>query len=87
MNKYGSISNNRQLYQLSDGAKIFELLALFSKVIASLLVVQYSGRLGIFAKTRKKWQFVYNLQSLRKKGCEEVPIMKDIYVRLMLIND
>ena len=34
-----SISANRQFYQLSDGAKSFESPALFSRVIASLLVL------------------------------------------------
>ena len=33
------ISANRQLYHISDGAKSFESPALFSKVIASLLVL------------------------------------------------
>ena len=34
-----SISTNRQFYQLSDGAKSFESPALFSRVIASLLIL------------------------------------------------
>ena len=39
LNSKVSSSANRQFYQLSDGAKSFESPALFSKVIASLLVV------------------------------------------------
>ena len=34
-----SISANRQFYQLSDGTKSFKSPALFSRVIASFLVV------------------------------------------------
>ena len=78
MNRYGSISTNRQLYQLSDGAKIFELPALFSKVIASLLVVQYSGRLGIFAKTRKKWQFAKLEEERLRGGSDHVRYLRSI---------